>query len=166
MQVIIRCKDPTQAITGLSAVQISLHGSIEMPYERGGQSHEFTSLVTALLGPSSDDSYGPRPLCRFPFSFATVSMPYESYDGELVSLRYRIQRRQRLFDLRYCLRATVKRSSSSVIRSERTLWVIDRTNPLLPGNLQDHLPPVPSTLEIGLQDQLHLHLRFDNTRYY
>ncbi|KAG1363267.1 Vacuolar protein sorting-associated protein 26A [Cocos nucifera] len=80
MQVVI---DPIQGKkVEHSGVKIELLGQIELYFDRGNF-YDFTSLVRELdvLG----EIYERK---TYPFEFSTVEMPYESYSGVNVRLRY------------------------------------------------------------------------------
>jgi vacuolar protein sorting-associated protein 26 len=63
-------------------VKIELLGQIELYFDRGNF-YDFTSLVRELDVPG--EIYERK---TYPFEFSTVEMPYESYNGTNVRLRY------------------------------------------------------------------------------
>ncbi|KAE8683705.1 Vacuolar protein sorting-associated protein 26A [Hibiscus syriacus] len=65
-----------------NGVKIELLGQIELYFDRGNF-YDFTSLVRELDVPG--ELYERK---AYPFEFATVEMPYESYNGVNVRLRY------------------------------------------------------------------------------
>ncbi|KAF9625621.1 hypothetical protein IFM89_024689 [Coptis chinensis] len=65
-----------------NGVKIELLGQIEMYFDRGNF-YDFTSLVRELEVPG--DIYERK---SYPFEFSTVEMPFESYTGVNVRLRY------------------------------------------------------------------------------
>ncbi|XP_034918597.2 vacuolar protein sorting-associated protein 26A, partial [Populus alba] len=65
-----------------NGVKIELLGQIEMYFDRGNY-YDFTSLVRELDVPG--ELYERK---TYPFEFSTVEMPYESYNGVNVRLRY------------------------------------------------------------------------------
>lgn len=80
-QVEVKFKQPGKKFEHMG-IRIELMGHIEMFYDRA-QPHEFISLVRELSPPGEltrDTSY--------PFEFADVELPHESYNGVNVRLRY------------------------------------------------------------------------------
>ncbi|GMP99242.1 hypothetical protein CsSME_00046787 [Camellia sinensis var. sinensis] len=67
-----------------TGVKIELLGQIELYFDRGNF-YDFTSLVRELDVPG--DLYERK---TYPFEFSTVEMPYESYNGVNVRLRWSI----------------------------------------------------------------------------
>ncbi|GKU93575.1 hypothetical protein SLEP1_g7161 [Rubroshorea leprosula] len=65
-----------------NGVKIELLGQIELYFDRGNF-YDFTSLVRELDVPG--ELYERK---AYPFEFSTVEMPYESYNGINVRLRY------------------------------------------------------------------------------
>ncbi|XWS50297.1 hypothetical protein CRYUN_Cryun12cG0076100 [Craigia yunnanensis] len=65
-----------------NGVKVELLGQIEMYFDRGNF-YDFTSLVRELDVPG--DIYERK---TYPFEFSTVEMPYETYNGVNVRLRY------------------------------------------------------------------------------
>uniref|UniRef100_A0A2P2KRD4 Uncharacterized protein MANES_01G037600 n=1 Tax=Rhizophora mucronata TaxID=61149 RepID=A0A2P2KRD4_RHIMU len=65
-----------------NGVKIELLGQIEMYFDRGNF-YDFTSLVRELDVPG--EVYERK---TYPFEFSTVEMPYETYNGINVRLRY------------------------------------------------------------------------------
>ncbi|GKV28834.1 hypothetical protein SLEP1_g37828 [Rubroshorea leprosula] len=65
-----------------NGVKIELLGQIELYFDRGNF-YDFTSLVRELDVPG--ELYERK---TYPFEFSTVEMPYESYNGVNVRLRY------------------------------------------------------------------------------
>ncbi|XP_040954062.1 vacuolar protein sorting-associated protein 26A isoform X2 [Gossypium hirsutum] len=63
-------------------VKVELLGQIEMYFDRGNF-YDFTSLVRELDVPG--DIYERK---TYPFEFSTVEMPYETYNGANLRLRY------------------------------------------------------------------------------
>ncbi|KAG8485962.1 hypothetical protein CXB51_019302 [Gossypium anomalum] len=63
-------------------VKVELLGQIEMYFDRGNF-YDFTSLVRELDVPG--DIYERK---TYPFEFSTVEMPYETYNGSNLRLRY------------------------------------------------------------------------------
>nr|CAD1825375.1 unnamed protein product [Ananas comosus var. bracteatus] len=65
-----------------TGVKIELLGQIELYFDRGNF-YDFTSLVRELDVPG--EIYEKK---TYPFEFSSVEMPYESYNGTNVRLRY------------------------------------------------------------------------------
>ncbi|CAN6467077.1 unnamed protein product [Victoria cruziana] len=87
-----------------NGVKIELLGQIELYFDRGNF-YDFTSLVRELDVPG--EIYEKK---AYPFEFSTVEMPYESYNG--VNVR-----------LRYILKVTVSRNYVSNIVEYQDFWV-------------------------------------------
>ncbi|KAJ6791728.1 vacuolar protein sorting-associated protein 26B-like [Iris pallida] len=86
-----------------TGVKIELLGQIELYFDRGNF-YDFTSLVRELDVPG--EIYEKK---TYPFEFSTVEMPYESYNG--VNVR-----------LRYVLKLTISRNYVSNIVEHRAFW--------------------------------------------
>jgi len=128
-----------------SSISIEFMGTIDMPFENGGQTYPFVTLKQTLVPTSSvllnHDYY------TFPFTFGTVKMPYESYEGKLVEVRYYLR-----------VVAGKSRFVTDLIK-EQTIWVADKrtVNPLVQVK--------PAMLEVGLEEYLQIKIEFDNTEY-
>ncbi|PSS04481.1 Vacuolar protein sorting-associated protein like, partial [Actinidia chinensis var. chinensis] len=68
-----------------NGIKIELLGQIEMYFDRGNF-YDFTSLVRELDVP--DEIYERK---TYPFEFSTVEMPYETYNGVNVRLRFHLK---------------------------------------------------------------------------
>lgn len=120
-------------------VKIELLGQIELYFDRGNF-YDFTSLVRELDVPG--ELYEKK---TYPFEFSTVEMPYESYNG--VNVR-----------LRYILRVTVSRTYATNIVEHQDFWVRNYT-------------PVPTInnsikMEVGIEDCLHIEFEYNKSKYH
>ncbi|XP_020276652.1 vacuolar protein sorting-associated protein 26A-like isoform X2 [Asparagus officinalis] len=120
-------------------VKIELLGQIELYFDRG-RFYDFTSLVRELDVPG--EIYEKK---SYPFEFSTVEMPYESYNG--VNVR-----------LRYILRVTISRNYVPNIVVQQDFWVRNYT-------------PVPSInnsikMEVGIEDCLHIEFEYNKSKYH
>ncbi|XP_031485393.1 vacuolar protein sorting-associated protein 26A-like [Nymphaea colorata] len=122
-----------------NGVKIELLGQIELYFDRGNF-YDFTSLVRELDVPG--EIYEKK---TYPFEFSTVEMPYESYNG--VNVR-----------LRYILKVTVSRNYVSNIVEYQDFWVRNYT-------------PLPSInnsikMEVGIEDCLHIEFEYSKSKYH
>ncbi|KAK9149986.1 hypothetical protein Syun_008295 [Stephania yunnanensis] len=122
-----------------TGVKIELLGQIEMYFDRGNF-YDFTSLVRELDVPG--DLYEKK---TYPFEFSTVEMPYESYNG--INVR-----------LRYVLKVTVSRNYVTNIVEYQDFVVRNYT-------------PVPSInnsikMEVGIEDCLHIEFEYNKSKYH
>ncbi|CAA6661320.1 unnamed protein product [Spirodela intermedia] len=120
-------------------VKIELLGQIELYVDRGNF-YDFTSLVRELDVPGEIHERK-----TYPFEFSTVEMPYESYNG--VNVR-----------LRYILKVTVSRNYSTKIVECQDLLVRNYT-------------PLPATnnsikMEVGIEDCLHIEFEYNKSKYH
>eukprot|EP00249_Psilotum_nudum_P010691 c22701_g2_i1 orf=267-1163(+) len=120
-------------------IKIELLGQIELSLERG-HSYDFTSLVRELDFPGEI-------LDRkvYPFEFSTVEMPYESYNGVHVKLRY-------------VLKVTVGRSFPSNIVAFQDFWV---RNVSAPPEINNSIK-----MEVGIEDCLHIEFEYSKSKYH
>ncbi|CAO2149838.1 unnamed protein product [Urochloa humidicola] len=119
-------------------VKIELLGQIELYFDRGNF-YDFTSLVRELDVPG--EIYERK---TFPFEFSTVEMPYESYNGTNVRLRY-------------ILKVTIGRNYVGNIVETRDFCVINYS-------------PVPTInnsikMEVGIEDCLHIEFEYSKSKY-
>ncbi|MCL7035102.1 hypothetical protein MKW94_010535 [Papaver nudicaule] len=114
-------------------VKIELLGQIELYLDRGNF-YDFTSLVRELDVPG--DIYDKK---SYPFEFSTVEMPYETYNG--VNVR-----------LRYILKVTISRNYVNNIVEYQDLAVRNYTP----------LPPINNSIkmEVGIEDCLHIEFEY------
>lgn len=120
-------------------VKIELLGQIELSLERG-HIYDFTSLVRELDVPGEI-------LERkvYPFEFSMVEMPYESYYGVHVKLRY-------------ILKVTVGRSFPSNITAISEFLVRNISPP----------PEINNSIkmEVGIEDCLHIEFEYSKSKYH
>ncbi|KAK9145723.1 hypothetical protein Sjap_005626 [Stephania japonica] len=122
-----------------NGVKIELLGQIELYFDRGNF-YDFTSLVRELDVPG--DIYERK---TYPFEFSTVEMPYESYNG--VNVR-----------LRYILKVTISRNYVSNI-VEYQDFVVRNYTPL---------PTINNSIkmEVGIEDCLHIEFEYGKSKYH
>ncbi|XP_039022975.1 vacuolar protein sorting-associated protein 26A-like [Hibiscus syriacus] len=122
-----------------NGVKIELLGQIELYFDRGNF-YDFTSLVRELDVPG--ELYERK---AYPFEFATVEMPYESYNG--VNVR-----------LRYILKVTVSRNYVSNIVEYQDFVVHNYTPP----------PSINNSIkmEVGIEDCLHIEFEYSKSKYH
>ncbi|CAA7397685.1 unnamed protein product [Spirodela intermedia] len=120
-------------------VKIELLGQIELYVDRGNF-YDFTSLVRELDVPGEIHERK-----TYPFEFSTVEMPYESYNG--VNVR-----------LRYILKVTVSRNYSTKIVDCQDLLVRNYTP----------LPAINNSIkmEVGIEDCLHIEFEYNKSKYH
>ncbi|XP_028058572.1 vacuolar protein sorting-associated protein 26A-like isoform X2 [Camellia sinensis] len=122
-----------------TGVKIELLGQIELYFDRGNF-YDFTSLVRELDVPG--DLYERK---TYPFEFSTVEMPYESYNG--VNVR-----------LRYILKVTISRNivSNVVVYQD---FVVRNYTPL---------PSINNSIkmEVGIEDCLHIEFEYNKSKYH
>ncbi|KAF8009425.1 hypothetical protein BT93_J0422 [Corymbia citriodora subsp. variegata] len=120
-------------------VKIELLGQIELYFDRGNF-YDFTSLVRELDVPG--ELYERK---TYPFEFSTVEMPYESYNG--VNVR-----------LRYILKATISRNIvGNIVESQD--FVVRNYTPL---------PAINNSIkmEVGIEDCLHIEFEYNKSKYH
>ncbi|CBI24336.3 unnamed protein product, partial [Vitis vinifera] len=122
-----------------TGVKIELLGQIEMYFDRGNF-YDFSSLVRELDVPG--ELYETK---TYPFEFSTVEMPYESYNG--INVR-----------LRYILKVTVGRNFVSNI-VEYQDFVVHNYTPL---------PSINNSIkmEVGIEDCLHIEFEYSKSKYH
>lgn len=119
-------------------VKIELLGQIEMYFDRGNF-YDFTSLVRELDVPGEILERK-----TYPFEFSTVEMPYESYNG--INVR-----------LRYILKVTISRNIvSSIVENQD--FVVRNYVPL---------PSINNSLkmEVGIDECLHIEFEYNKSKY-
>ncbi|KAG7022208.1 Vacuolar protein sorting-associated protein 26A, partial [Cucurbita argyrosperma subsp. argyrosperma] len=122
-----------------NGVKIELLGQIEMYFDRGNF-YDFTSLVRELDVPG--EIYERK---TYPFEFSTVEMPYETYNG--VNVR-----------LRYVLKVTISRGYAGSIVEYQDFMVRNYS-------------PLPSInngikMEVGIEDCLHIEFEYNKSKYH
>ncbi|RLV89268.1 Vacuolar protein sorting-associated protein 26 [Spathaspora sp. JA1] len=142
-------------------VKVQLLGSIDTNVD-GLVSSEFLSLATELASPAQlthPESY--------PFEFKNVEKQYESYRGKNAKLRY-------------YLKVTVLRKSSSEITREKELWVFHYSVPqskavattptratasssstAVAGSKESHTVK----MDVGIEDCLHIEFEYSKSRF-
>ncbi|KAL0824646.1 hypothetical protein Bca101_048323 [Brassica carinata] len=165
-----------------NGVKVELLGQIEMYFDRGNF-YDFTSLVRELDVPG--EIYEKK---AYPFEFPTVEMPYETYNG--VNVR-----------LRYVLKVTVTRGYAGsiveyqdfVVRNYSPLPPINNSIKVSPNSLRVcYLPsymtsarfPILLTfllaldmlnllrpllavqMEVGIEDCLHIEFEYNKSKYH
>ncbi|KAF2598353.1 hypothetical protein F2Q68_00008173, partial [Brassica cretica] len=146
-----------------NGVKVELLGQIEMYFDRGNF-YDFTSLVRELDVPG--EIYEKK---AYPFEFPTVEMPYETYNG--VNVR-----------LRYVLKVTVTRGYAGSIEEYQD-FVVRNYSPLPPINnsikvrsklsqfpaldmLNSFGPSLVVQMEVGIEDCLHIEFEYNKSKYH
>ncbi|GAB2282498.1 Vacuolar protein sorting-associated protein 26B [Dionaea muscipula] len=122
-----------------NGIKVELLGQIEMSFDRGNF-YDFTSLVRELDVPG--EIYEKK---LYSFEFSTVEMPYETYNG--VNVR-----------LRYVLKVTISRGyAGSLIEYQD--FVVHNCAPL---------PPINNSIkmEVGIEDCLHIEFEYNKSKYH
>ncbi|KAM1254203.1 hypothetical protein ACFX2J_041985 [Malus domestica] len=122
-----------------NGVKVELLGQIEMYFDRGNF-YDFTSLVRELDVPG--EIYERK---TYPFEFSTVEMPYETYNG--VNVR-----------LRYVLKITISRGYGSSI-VEYQDFVVRNYSP--PPSINNSIK-----MEVGIEDCLHIEFEYNKSKYH
>ncbi|XP_008787026.2 vacuolar protein sorting-associated protein 26B isoform X1 [Phoenix dactylifera] len=122
-----------------NGIKVELLGRIELYFDRGNF-YDFTSLVRELDVPG--EIYERK---TYPFEFSTVEMPYESYNG--INVR-----------LRYILKVTVSRNYVSNIVEYQEFCVHNYTP----------LPTINNSIkmEVGIEDCLHIEFEYNKSKYH
>lgn len=129
-----------------SGIVIEFKGAVVMPQGADGRSAsatitEFVSMSVTLK--TMQES--PIGDVRMPFDFGKVRLPYESYDGDRVTVRY-------------YFRVLIKQSMTDA-EQERTIWVLQRPPAATPTARE----PIPAELEVGLEEFVHIKITLDDT---
>ncbi|CAL5405433.1 unnamed protein product [Camellia sinensis] len=122
-----------------NGIKIELLGQIEIYFDRGNF-YDFTSLVRELDVPG--EIYERK---TYPFEFSTVEMPYETYNG--VNVR-----------LRYILKVTISRGYAGSI-VEYQDFVVRNYGP--PPSINNSIK-----MEVGIEDCLHIEFEYNNSKYH
>ena len=120
-------------------VKIEVLGQIELYFDRGN-AYDFVSLVREVSPPG--ELHGPMSI---PFEFTRVEMPYESYHG--INVR-----------LRYMLRVTMQRSYGNTVTQEFKFWV---RNTGIPPEINNSIK-----MEVGIEDCLHIEFEYAKAKYH
>ncbi|KAJ4843542.1 Vacuolar protein sorting-associated protein 26B [Turnera subulata] len=138
-----------------NGVKVELLGQIEMYFDRGNF-YDFTSLaiVCSTCEYSAISCFAVRELDvpgeiyerkTYPFEFSTVEMPYETYNG--VNVR-----------LRYVLKVTVSRGyAGSIIEYQD--FVVRNYSP--PPSINNSIK-----MEVGIEDCLHIEFEYNKSKYH
>lgn len=125
-----------------SGITVHLVGAIE-DLRRASATQGFLRSSLVLAPPSSIEPDAPVQLA---FDFGALGLPYESFEGSHVQVRYYV-------------RVAVRRTLSDRI-AERTLWVSQA-----PARAGAPAPPDPPvTLDAGKQDVMQMSLGLDRSR--
>ncbi|XP_027340894.1 vacuolar protein sorting-associated protein 26A isoform X2 [Abrus precatorius] len=122
-----------------NGVKVELLGQIEMYFDRGNF-YDFTSLVRELDVPG--EIYERK---TYAFEFSTVEMPYETYNG--VNVR-----------LRYVLKVTINRGYAGSI-VEYQDFVVRNYSP--PPQINNSIK-----MEVGIEDCLHIEFEYNKSKYH
>lgn len=118
-------------------IKIEFFGQIELYYDRGNL-YDFCSLVHELAPAGSLTK-----TTSFDFNFDKVEMPYESYYGMNVRLRY-------------FLRVTMSRTIADLTQ-EKEIWV----------HCYKDVPEINNSIkmEVGIEGCLHIEFEYNKTKY-
>ncbi|CAA0813051.1 Vacuolar protein sorting-associated protein 26A [Striga hermonthica] len=122
-----------------NGIKVELLGQIEMYFDKGNF-YDFTSLVRELDVPG--EIYERK---TYPFEFSTVEMPYETYNG--VNVR-----------LRYVLKVTISRGYAGSI-TEYQDFVVRNFSP--PPSINNSIK-----MEVGIEDCLHIEFEYNKSKYH
>ncbi|XP_075494553.1 vacuolar protein sorting-associated protein 26A-like [Primulina tabacum] len=121
-----------------NGIKVELLGQIEMFFDRGNF-YDFTSLVRELDVPG--ELYEKK---TFPFEFSTIEMPYETYNG--VNVR-----------LRYVLKVTISWGYAGSIIEYQEFVVRNYTpSPSINTSIK---------MEVGIEDCLHIEFEYNKSKY-
>ncbi|KMZ63936.1 Vacuolar protein sorting-associated protein 26-like protein [Zostera marina] len=122
-----------------TGIKIEFLGQIEVYIDKN-TFYDFTSLVRELDVPG--ELYDKK---TYPFEFSTVEMPYESYSGVNVKLRY-------------ILKLTISRPYINNIVELQEIWVRNYTE----------LPTINNSIkmEVGIEDCLHIEFEYNKSKYH
>ncbi|XP_042065883.1 vacuolar protein sorting-associated protein 26B-like [Salvia splendens] len=122
-----------------NGIKVELLGQIEMYFDRGNY-YDFTSLVRELDVPG--EIYERK---TFPFEFSTVEMPYETYNGTNVRLRY-------------VLKVSISRNyGGSIVEYQN--FVVRNYAP--PPSINNSIK-----MEVGIEDCLHIEFEYNKSKYH
>ena len=120
-------------------VKVEILGQIELYFDRGN-AHDFVSLVRELAPPG--ELHGPLSI---QFEFSRVELPYETYQG--INVR-----------LRYFVRVTVQRPyGNSVVSEHRFLVRSLGVAPEINNSIK---------MEVGIEDCLHIEFEYAKAKYH
>ncbi|KAH7731034.1 VPS-26 protein [Aphelenchoides avenae] len=136
-EVLLTLKKPGQKLEH-QGVRIEFVGQIEVYYDRGNQ-HDFICLSKELAKPGELTQNA-----KFPFCFAHVSKPYESFIGTNVKLRY-------------FLKVTISRRLTDTVREMDLAVHTLAAYPDTDSNIK---------MEVGIEDCLHIEFEYNRSRYH
>lgn len=119
-------------------IRVEFVGQIEVFYDRGNH-HEFICLAKDLARPGDLMEN-----VIFPFEFAQVEKPYESYTGNNVKLRYFI-------------RVTVARRMTDIVKEQDILVHTLSSYPDMNNSIK---------MEVGIEDCLHIEFEYNKSKYH
>ncbi|KAI4319952.1 hypothetical protein MLD38_033485 [Melastoma candidum] len=122
-----------------NGIKVELLGQIEMYFDKGNF-YDFTSLVRELDIPG--EIYERK---SYEFEFSTVEMPYETYHG--VNVR-----------LRYVLKVTINRGYAGSIMEYQD-FVVRNYQP--PPSINNSIK-----MEVGIEDCLHIEFEYNKSKYH
>ncbi|XP_042055825.1 vacuolar protein sorting-associated protein 26B-like [Salvia splendens] len=122
-----------------NGIKVELLGQIETYFDRGNF-YDFTFLVRELDIPG--EIYERK---TFPFEFPTVEMPYETYNGANVRLRY-------------VLKVSISRNYGGSI-VEYQDFVVRNCSP--PPSINNSIK-----MEVGIEDCLHIEFEYNKSKYH
>lgn len=109
--------------------------------------NDFLDSTLKLL-PAGGEALSPDKPVELAFSFGALGLPFDSYEGQRVTVRYYLE-------------LHVKRSFADV-HKERTLWVIGQKPKKIDGD-DNAVVDRPVSMEIGLAVFLHIQISLDRT---
>lgn len=138
-------------------VHIEFIGAVERHGETAaptGKRDIFQCSRVQLLAPMGDAAIGKETVI-LEFDFGPLRMPFESYDGAGISLRY-------------YLKAVISRKMTDITK-ETTLWCshgrdLDASLATEPTKSTSPVSSVPVELEVGLEEFLHIKLQLGRSR--
>lgn len=119
-------------------ILIEFIGEIELYQDRGNH-HGFTTLVRELARPGELMQN-----TSFPFEFANVEKPYESYAGTNVRLRY-------------FLRVVISRRLSDIVKEMDIIVHTLYSYPEVDSSIK---------MEVGIEDCLHIEFEYNKSKYH
>ncbi|KRX41600.1 Protein MON2 -like protein [Trichinella murrelli] len=135
--VFVRLKRPDQKLDH-NGIKIEFIGQIEVNYDRGNH-NDFISMCKDLAQPG--ELYQSA---EYPFEFARVEKPYESYNGSYVKLRY-------------FLRVTIAKRISDIVHE---MDIVVHTLSVYP-EASDCIK-----MEVGIEDCLHIEFEYNRSKYH
>ena len=121
-------------------VKIEVLGQIELYFDRGN-AFDFVSLVREVMTPGELSAPA-----SIPFEFKDVQLPYETYQG--INVR-----------LRYAVRVTMQRAYGNTVSQEFRFLVRNTETPPRLDN-----PGIK--MEVGIEDCLHIEFEYAKAKYH